>query len=127
MPVTFHEEPKNAVAQDDSNIKRAKTKLPPIPDLRFEYSYLKNIQPFVKIERVARKGQLEHHEGEGEEESPCEIIEIQWGQVLWVTLRDQVVSPLLQGTLWWVQEIFSEFIGSNMLDTATAGDLQVYI
>jgi hypothetical protein len=106
MPVTFHEQPKNAVAQDDGDSKRAKTKLPAIPDLRFEYSYLKNIQPFVKIKRVATRAHAREGEVEVAEESPREIIEIEWGKVLWITLRDQVISPLLQGTLWWVQENF---------------------
>jgi len=87
----------HAVAHE-SNSKMAKTKLPAIPDLRFEYSYLKNVQPFVKIKRVGRQ-----REGE----SPHEIIEIEWRQVLWVTLRDQVIHPLLQGTLWCVVWLIS--------------------
>ncbi|KAH7044613.1 hypothetical protein B0J12DRAFT_577741 [Macrophomina phaseolina] len=45
--------------------------LPPLPDLRFEQSYLKSIEKC----------------GSG------------WG-VAYVTLRDQVLLPLLQGTLW---------------------------
>jgi hypothetical protein len=101
------------MAQEDGNSKRAKTKLPPIPDLRFEYSYLKNIQPYVKIRRVGRKVQ-EPHVAEGEvvvvdEEFPREIIEIEWRQILWVTLKDQLISPLLQGTLWWVIGTFFDF------------------
>ncbi|KAB2569514.1 hypothetical protein DBV05_g11826 [Lasiodiplodia theobromae] len=45
--------------------------LPPLPDLRFEQSYLKSI----------------------------ERCESRWG-VAYVTLRDQLLLPLLQGTLW---------------------------
>ncbi|KAL1634426.1 hypothetical protein SLS58_010714 [Diplodia intermedia] len=45
--------------------------LPPLPDLRFEQSYLKSI----------------------------ERCESSWG-VAYVTLRDQLLLPLLQGTLW---------------------------
>ncbi|OJD30729.1 uncharacterized protein BKCO1_5600021 [Diplodia corticola] len=45
--------------------------LPPLPDLRFEQSYLKSIER-------------------------CESA---WG-VAYVTLRDQLLLPLLQGTLW---------------------------
>ncbi|KAI9788484.1 MAG: hypothetical protein M1835_002264 [Candelina submexicana] len=53
---------------------RRKAALPPLPDLRFEQSYLASI-------REAREG--------GE-----------WGRVGWITVRDQVFLPLLQGTLW---------------------------
>ncbi|KAF2396286.1 DUF1770-domain-containing protein [Trichodelitschia bisporula] len=45
--------------------------LPPLPDLRFEQSYLRSI---------------EKTDG--------------WGGVLWITLRDQVLLPLAQGTMW---------------------------
>lgn len=29
-----------------------------------------------------------------------EVIRVQWKKILWVTLRDQVLSPLAQGALW---------------------------
>ncbi|EEQ87120.1 hypothetical protein RJZ56_004506 [Blastomyces dermatitidis] len=45
--------------------------LPPLPDLRFEQSYLASLK--------------------GAET---------WQRVAWITLRDQVFLPLLQGTLW---------------------------
>ncbi|RMJ28407.1 hypothetical protein PHISP_00712 [Aspergillus sp. HF37] len=45
--------------------------LPPIPDLRFEQSYLASLR--------------------GAET---------WGRVAWITIRDQVLLPLVQGTLW---------------------------
>ena len=32
--------------------------------------------------------------------SAVEVLEIEWSSVAWVTLRDQVISPLLQGALW---------------------------
>ncbi|KAI9721511.1 MAG: hypothetical protein M1812_002273 [Candelaria pacifica] len=53
---------------------RRKANLPPLPDLRFEQSYLASI-------RQAEEG--------GE-----------WGKVGWITVRDQVFLPLIQGTLW---------------------------
>lgn len=94
----------NAIAEG-GKVNPYKPKLPLIPDMRFEYHYLKNIQPFVRITRVERKVQ-DTHEVEGmmvvDEESSREIIEIDWRRVLWVTLRDQVISPLVQGTLWCV-------------------------
>ncbi|PGH15761.1 hypothetical protein AJ79_02141 [Helicocarpus griseus UAMH5409] len=45
--------------------------LPPLPDLRFEQSYLASLK--------------------GAES---------WQRVAWITLRDQVLLPLIQGTLW---------------------------
>ncbi|KAL1995289.1 hypothetical protein VTN49DRAFT_1476 [Thermomyces lanuginosus] len=50
---------------------RRRPNLPPLPDLRFEQSYLASIQ---------------HAES--------------WQRVLWITVRDQVLLPLVQGTLW---------------------------
>lgn len=48
-----------------------RTNLPPLPDLRFEQSYL------ASISRA----------------------ESRW-MVAWITVRDQVMLPLIQGTLW---------------------------
>ena len=45
--------------------------LPPLPDLRFEQSYLASI-------------------------SGADT----WSRVMWITTRDQVLLPLVQGTLW---------------------------
>ncbi|KAL6705650.1 hypothetical protein ACN47E_006597 [Coniothyrium glycines] len=48
-----------------------KQNMPPLPDLRFEQSYLKSI---------------EHAQG--------------WQGVLWITMRDQVILCFTQGMLW---------------------------
>ncbi|KAL4746579.1 hypothetical protein BDW72DRAFT_184646 [Aspergillus terricola var. indicus] len=45
--------------------------LPPLPDLRFEQSYLSSLRGADT-----------------------------WGRVAWITIRDQVLLPLVQGTLW---------------------------
>ncbi|KAE8146170.1 hypothetical protein BDV25DRAFT_55238 [Aspergillus avenaceus] len=45
--------------------------LPPMPDLRFEQSYLASLKGADT-----------------------------WGRVAWITIRDQVLLPLIQGTLW---------------------------
>ncbi|KAI1854619.1 hypothetical protein JX265_007512 [Neoarthrinium moseri] len=50
---------------------RRRTSFPPMPDLRFEQSYLHSIQ-----------------DAEG------------WGRVVWITVRDQVMMPLAQGVLY---------------------------
>ncbi|KAF8498228.1 hypothetical protein F5888DRAFT_1612900 [Russula emetica] len=51
---------------------------PAIPDLRFEPTYL------AKLE-VADPG---------------------WQSILWITIRDHAISPLLQGALWGTASIF---------------------
>ncbi|RAL05570.1 DUF1770 domain-containing protein [Aspergillus ibericus CBS 121593] len=45
--------------------------LPPLPDLRFEQSYLASLRGADT-----------------------------WGRVAWITIRDQVLLPLIQGTVW---------------------------
>ena len=108
-------------------------RLPVIPDLRFEYSYLRSIRPYVSVEKInaqdarsAMNVELIAEDGyislgaEGAEKkflvedqhmvfkhqspvsSPREIIHLQWQKIFWVTLRDQVISPFLQGALWCV-------------------------
>ncbi|KAI2741747.1 hypothetical protein DTO013E5_5168 [Penicillium roqueforti] len=50
---------------------RRRHTLPPLPDLRFEQSYLASIKDADT-----------------------------WGRVAWITTRDQVLLPLIQGTVW---------------------------
>jgi hypothetical protein len=102
------------------------SRLPVIPDLRFEYSYLRSVRPYVQIERSTSASVLtdvhpidpaheyerinipgDQKETEGNDKTlfptpilPSEIIHVQWEKVIWITVRDQVVSPLLQGALW---------------------------
>jgi len=127
-------------------------RLPVIPDLRFEYSYLRSIRPYVSVERIssvvpeARSTMnielAEEHgyvslgpEGkervfpEGDEltvfepepttvAGPTEVIHVQWQKIAWVTIRDQVISPFLQGALWALASYywspFSTRLGSQM-------------
>ncbi|KAG5292893.1 DUF1770 superfamily domain-containing protein [Histoplasma ohiense] len=81
-PVTIkshhHRSPSDAtsISTDIVDPRRAirrvqRTTLPPLPDLRFEQSYLASLK--------------------GAET---------WQKVAWITLRDQVCLPLMQGTLW---------------------------
>ncbi|RDB27938.1 hypothetical protein Hypma_002161 [Hypsizygus marmoreus] len=118
------------------------TTLPIIPDLRFEQSYLRSIQPYVKIQRTSTAGgantSQEHdenrpgllHESGYEHVSAAEIkqqpqtsiqsaissevIHVQWGRVAWVTTRDQVISPLLQGALWAIASYFLSPISARL-------------
>jgi len=120
----------------------SRSRLPVIPDLRFEYSYLRSVLPHIQIERSTSTSVLtdvhsvdEYErinipgagdlETEGNDKTlfpipilPSEIIRVQWGQVIWITVRDQVVSPLLQGALWALASYyitpFSAQLGSKV-------------
>ena len=91
--------------------------LPVIPDLRFEQSYLKSIKGFVHIKEGPQERGIVEAKDKGKEELPQEsaqvrsdvnpivdsshhLVRIDWSQVAWITTRDQVISPLLQGALW---------------------------
>lgn len=73
----------------------------PIPDLRFEYTYLKRVRPYVHVQRrTEEKYTDEKEEGAAEDTEGQEVVTVEWGKVIWITTRDQVISPLLQGALW---------------------------
>lgn len=96
-----------------------------IPDLRFEYSYIRSIQSYVKLRRSSTEiisttlalRNAKEDEGfekvelsEQRSEPPAgptvsrelrrETIEVDWKNLLWATTRDQIISPFLQGALW---------------------------
>jgi len=66
---------------------RDRPKFTPLPDLRFEPTYLRKVGRHVRVERA---------EGGGE------IIHVEWNKVFWATVKDQVVAPLIQGMIWCV-------------------------
>ncbi|KIP04360.1 hypothetical protein PHLGIDRAFT_19990 [Phlebiopsis gigantea 11061_1 CR5-6] len=75
----------------------------PIPDLRFEYTYLKNIRPHVRIERCEVEAAAAHEKsGVSDTASSREVVQVAWGKVLWITTKEQVISPLVQGILWGI-------------------------
>ncbi|PCH35189.1 hypothetical protein WOLCODRAFT_125559 [Wolfiporia cocos MD-104 SS10] len=102
----------------DSHVSRRR--MPVVPDMRFEQGFLQSIRPYVRIERAAlgRVGELKGEEhapsGAGERRGtdtsaaslPREMIEVQWGRVMWITARDQIISPLIQGVLRGVAGVF---------------------
>ncbi|KAJ3761266.1 hypothetical protein EV361DRAFT_796293 [Lentinula raphanica] len=100
--------------------------LPPLPDLRFELTYLRSIQPFVRLRRRpspdAKVESVSKDENSpfSEQAGPAEVIEIEWMHVLWVTARDQIISPLIQGTLWALISFylspFSARIGHGLIE-----------
>ncbi|KAG9024233.1 hypothetical protein FRB95_011754 [Tulasnella sp. JGI-2019a] len=92
--------------------------VPRIPELRFEQSYLLSIKPFIHQgghrERQAAETETEHHEAtralvkEGVlDDSLYGVpLHIDWQGVAWVTLRDQFLSPIVQGAVWGTASIF---------------------
>ena len=78
---------------------------PPIPDFRFEASYFKAIGPFVHWKRPWTR-QVNTHINDSDDDECRELqsngtVSLQWSGVLWVTLRDQVMLPVVQGALWY--------------------------
>lgn len=66
-------------------------------DLRFEQTYLKSIAPYVRLTTPApskseKRGDLIHPE--------VQRLDIKWGNLIWITTRDQVLAPLFQGIVW---------------------------
>ncbi|KAI0822978.1 hypothetical protein BC628DRAFT_1326056 [Trametes gibbosa] len=94
-------------------------RIPPVPDLRFEYSYVRSVAPHVHIEQAAspppstsEKGKEKAVEGLVLESQGREVVRVEWGRILWITTRDQVISPLLQGALWGVASHFMRPLGA---------------
>ncbi|ORY32225.1 hypothetical protein BCR39DRAFT_41625 [Naematelia encephala] len=102
--------------------KRVRGAMPPLPDLRFEQSYLLSIRPFLKprpnAATAAEKGPVPAEGAHTETKSLVASsdddkvfhwgrqVDVDWGMVSWVTLRDQVLSPLVQGALWGWAALF---------------------
>lgn len=81
--------------------------LPPIPDMRFESAFLAKINPYVTVTRLRRQpseeSDLVYVDAADEKLVPAgELIQIQWGNVIWATFRDQVLMMWLQGAVWCV-------------------------
>jgi hypothetical protein len=63
---------------------------PALPELRFEHGYLLSIRPFIKPVEVS--GEL----AVGQKEVIYGVpVSIQWRQVAWVTVRDQVSNSIM--------------------------------
>ncbi|KZT25689.1 hypothetical protein NEOLEDRAFT_1043061, partial [Neolentinus lepideus HHB14362 ss-1] len=74
---------------------------PTLPDLRFETSYLKSIRQYVQVSE-------EEQEWDGKMQPIRRDVQVQvvWARVLWVTVRDQVLSPFVQGAVWGYASLF---------------------
>ncbi|KAI9063771.1 hypothetical protein FKP32DRAFT_1592182 [Trametes sanguinea] len=107
-------------------------RMPPVPDLRFEYSYVRSVAPYIHVDRTtsesapapgtaSEKGKERERLG-GERDATqvntavraTEVVRVDWGRVLWITTRDQVISPLLQGALWGVASHFLRPLGTML-------------
>ncbi|KAF8601563.1 hypothetical protein BDV93DRAFT_608085 [Ceratobasidium sp. AG-I] len=101
-----------------------------LPDLRFEQSYLLSLKPFVHIrkeevnseEKSGARGTIEKPTVEGTalaEPLGLDVVvrsagvskygipeRVEWGEIAWVTIRDQIISPLLQGAVWGTASMF---------------------
>ncbi|CAE6476854.1 unnamed protein product [Rhizoctonia solani] len=100
-----------------------------LPDLRFEQSYLLALKPFVHIradesvnEKAKPQPSVENPVVESvalAEPVGLDIVirgagvsrygtpeRIEWGKIAWITIRDQVIAPLVQGTVWGSASIF---------------------
>ncbi|KAG9121656.1 hypothetical protein FRC07_002304, partial [Ceratobasidium sp. 392] len=100
-----------------------------LPDLRFEQSYLLSLKPFVHIRSeetssIKSGARATVEKPAVEDAALAEPLgldiavqsagvskygvpeRVEWGKIAWVTTRDQVISPLLQGALWGTASLF---------------------
>ncbi|KAK1924761.1 hypothetical protein DB88DRAFT_486686 [Papiliotrema laurentii] len=95
--------------------KRVRQAVPPMPDLRFEQSYLLSIRPYLTPAPSASKVNEKGGNVDEEDQKTRSLVlsaeddavykwgrdvQVNWSMVVYVTLRDQVLSPLIQGALW---------------------------
>ncbi|GAA5953405.1 hypothetical protein JCM8115_000516 [Rhodotorula mucilaginosa] len=118
--------------QSESEDGTERIPVPPIPDLRYEQGVLASLQPFLhrvpatasataeaagdETEKHERKVETAEKvslaarnltaEGTSAPDRPSDIflgpLRIEWTRVAYVIVRDQVLSPLIQGVLWGV-------------------------
>jgi len=93
----------------------------PLPDLRFEQSYLKSIAPYLHVPlppsnpsnagggSTAGYATTDEHSGLDLIGTPSIYgapISIRWSGVVWVTVRDQILNPFIQGIVWGVASMY---------------------
>lgn len=115
---------------------------PAVPDLRFEHSYIRSIAPYVHVEHrppasaspapkthdLKGKAKAVEFVDDAEHEvtlEPREDIRIQWTQVLWITCRDQVLSPFLQGAIWYVRYTLTSTCFSTSMPLTRHGAMTI--
>ncbi|KGB74227.2 hypothetical protein CNBG_0065 [Cryptococcus deuterogattii R265] len=113
----------NARARQEGR-RRVKGHMPPLPDLRFEQSFLLSIRPFLRPKpgkgsrsHLAEKPEQEVRTGMVQSADRDEVyfwgreVDVDWSRVAWVTIRDQLFAPLVQGALWGWATIFLSATG----------------
>ncbi|KAL1411265.1 hypothetical protein Q8F55_002216 [Vanrija albida] len=87
--------------------QRVRASLPPLPELRFEQAYLRSLLPSLapasKADASASQAIVRGHG-----------VDVRWGQVAWITVKDQVVSPFLQGVFWGLLGIVAGGAGQGL-------------
>lgn len=79
-----------------------------IPDLRFERSYLNSIASHVHVKPLQGSSLRNSHEDDLDFASASATdgveysVVVDWRKVAWITMRDQMISPLVQGAVWFV-------------------------
>ncbi|KAH9825048.1 hypothetical protein DFH28DRAFT_942630 [Melampsora americana] len=111
-PASLDAEPSSDLSSLDSDESPAHLGVFSVPDLRFEHGYLMSIQPFFYLkpstelddgEPTLAHQPVEDDRTNGNVEDLFYLgrnFRVKWGLVAWVTVRDQVIYPMMQGCLW---------------------------
>ncbi|ORX39766.1 hypothetical protein BD324DRAFT_233199 [Kockovaella imperatae] len=93
--------------------RRVRGAMPPMPDLRYEQSYLLSIRPFLSPSTTASSSRTKSTADASQ--ATTSLVQsadndavfgwdkrwrVDWSMVIYVTIRDQLFSPLIQGALW---------------------------
>ncbi|EST09751.1 hypothetical protein PSEUBRA_000133 [Kalmanozyma brasiliensis GHG001] len=123
---TSHHSRSTSASSSTSSDDGITSKLPTLPDLRFEQSYLATIRGFLHEEHPSKssdasefveekhglktddKSKEDHHhkiaithsKAKDEHELWLGNLRVEWFPILYVTVRDQLLSPLVQGAVW---------------------------
>lgn len=107
----------------------------PIPDIRFEQTYLSRVQTCLHVEEIAGRGGGVDPPSSTDDSftvathvipvitSSQQITRVDWGKLAWITVRDQVIMPLLQGMLWCViftvinRDLMVSIVGASLEHT----------
>ncbi|BEJ16080.1 hypothetical protein CspHIS471_0506850 [Cutaneotrichosporon sp. HIS471] len=78
--------------------RRVRATMPPIPEMRFEQAYLRSLMPALHSKAG---GDVKIDIAGGKE------VAVVWNKAAWITVRDQVISPFLQGAFWGILSLIS--------------------
>ncbi|BEI85354.1 hypothetical protein CcaverHIS002_0507550 [Cutaneotrichosporon cavernicola] len=79
--------------------RRVRATMPPIPEMRFEQAYLRSLMPALQSDTAG--GDVKSDIAGGKE------VAVVWNKAAWITVRDQVISPFLQGAFWGILSLIS--------------------